>query len=309
MKIKKLRALAFLMSFLFVVLSFLLTAYAKDIGNELQISKGWFGCEGKWIYQKNNDNENTITLVKCNTTGSTKLTSKIDSYDVTRIGDNFSAIHVDSYVLAVATFMGMCFLCLTIIGIPFVVIVVITHKPDSNQSLLEKWGCSYDTYSNITKVDLPKCISVGVNAFKLNVNLSTVSLPKCTKIGDGAFLRCESLEKVDIPECQEIGHSAFDYCRKLKSLNLPNCRRIGTRAFADCRNLESITADKCEKISSCAFDSCVKLKTVYFPNCKMVDARAFSGCYSLRKIVVSKGCYFYSNSMPIGNLFFRIEEI
>ena len=104
---KKLRILSFLMSFLFVVSSFLLTAYAKDIGNELQISKGWFGCEGKWIYQKNNDNENTITLVKCNTTGSTKLISKIDSYDVTRIGDNF-------YVVRAVDYMESIFECILV---------------------------------------------------------------------------------------------------------------------------------------------------------------------------------------------------
>ncbi len=95
---KKLRALAFLMSFIFVVSSFLMTAYAEEVNNNnLKISKGWFGCEGKWIYQKNNDNENAITLVKCNTAGRTELISTIDSYDVTRMGDNFYVVRAVDY--------------------------------------------------------------------------------------------------------------------------------------------------------------------------------------------------------------------
>ena len=70
----------------------------------------------------------------------------------------------------------------------------------------------YDRKSLIA-IDLPKCVSVGEDAFSYTA-LSSVNLPECTNVGFHAFLRISLLLSVDLPKCITIGEYAFSSCEK-----------------------------------------------------------------------------------------------
>lgn len=170
---KILSAIIFLISCIFMTSNFLSNTYARKLNSYSIYNSGRFGFGGSWDYQKNNDEENSITLVKCKKTSKLELTSPIDSYGVTRVGKDFSFVKQTENHHRLDKFMqGL--MIMSIIMAPFAVMVNDSGRLDRVEYR--------DCYSNIVSVDLPKCIMVGENAFKNNENLVTVKLLNCKKI-------------------------------------------------------------------------------------------------------------------------------
>lgn len=135
----------------------------------------------------------------------------------------------------------------------------------------------YDRKSLIA-IDLPKCVSVGEDAFSYTA-LSSVNLPECTNVGFHAFLSISLLLSVDLPKCITIGEYAFSSCEKLQNVNIPKCTIIKNAAFQYC-NLKKIDLNVVEKIEAYAFSHCELLDCVKILNtetvCVLVDKIAFN---------------------------------
>ena len=295
MKNKKiLRALALLLSCVFFTSEFLSNTYtyAKSLSDYSIHNSGILGIGGSWDYQKNDDGEDTITLVKCKTANEGKLTSPIDSHTVTRIGENFSFIkratnhHVkETVMLMLLTIPAI----ITLVGIMALAPLAEKSKPED-----------YDVYSNIVSVDLPECISVGENGLKNSKKLVTVNLPNCKTIGKRAFEGCDELKSINLPACDSISEGAFykngklesftasknykvvdnntfEECSKLKKFgNAEIVEKLGNRSFYR-TNFESLSLSSCKHIGNECFSGCINLCNVELPVCESMGNRVFYG--------------------------------
>ena len=140
---------------------------------------------------------------------------------------------------------------------------------------------------NLTVVNLPICTSIGHRAIANCPNLTIIDLPKCTSIEDSAFANCISLTTVNFPECTSIRNSAFIGCTSLTTINLPNCTSIDTNAFNSCTNLTTINLPECTSIGNSAFQGCTSLTTVNLPKCTSIGNHAFYSCTNLTNIILS----------------------
>ena len=139
----------------------------------------------------------------------------------------------------------------------------------------------YDRKSLIA-IDLPKCVSVGEDAFSYTA-LSSVNLPECQTINSLAFTACEKLKQFTAPKVTKIKNSVFSGCKSLLSVELPECTNVGESAFEDCTALSNVNLPKCITIGEYAFSSCEKLQNVNIPKCMIIKNAAFQYC-NLKKI-------------------------
>ena len=134
--------------------------------------------------------------------------------------------------------------------------------------------------SKLTKVNLPKCVNVGDNAFYYCEKLKQFNAPKVTQIEYGGFRKCTSLLSVELPECITVSHHAFENCTALSNVNIPKCIELGEWAFGSCDSLESIELPECMSVSLRAFEYCITLTSVILRSptvCKLKDTDAFLG--------------------------------
>ena len=132
----------------------------------------------------------------------------------------------------------------------------------------------------LTKVNLPKCVNVGDNAFYYCEKLKQLNAPKVTQIEYGGFRKCTSLLSVELPECITVSHHAFENCTALSNVNIPKCIELGEWAFGSCDSLESIELPECMSVSLRAFEYCITLTSVILRSptvCKLKDTDAFLG--------------------------------
>ena len=325
-----LRILTFLLSFVFIISSFLLTAYAGELNDYKVHNSGIFGFGGKWEYQKNDDGKNTITLVKCDYDKEVNLTSPIDNHDITRIGKNFSFVkHVVDHTESIGHYVLLVLGTILIIPAPLVWFMEgITLANKNCHSIWECYAKHYDIYSNIISVDLPKCIAVEEGGFKNNYNLKAVNLPSCEKIGPNAFLDNFKLENINLSKNYDtVENGTFEGCFSLKDfknsdvikklgnrsfsrtglekLNLKSCESIGDRCFADCKNLKNVKLSLCKSIGECAFEGCTSLEDIDIPSCEEIRPFVFKNCHSINnglKIsnnVQKIGCYAFENCLNL----------
>ena len=121
--------------------------------------------------------------------------------------------------------------------------------------------------------------------------LIKVNLPKCINVGNNAFYNCTALENVNLPECINVGPFAFYNCEKLQNVNIPKCTIIKGSAFQYC-NFKKIDLNFVEKIESSAFYNCTALECVKISNtetmCVLADTSAFHGT-----LIASGNGYIY----------------
>lgn len=78
----------------------------------------------------------------------------------------------------------------------------------------------------LTKVNLPKCITIGVNAFRDCTALSNVNLPECEEVGTRSFLRCTALSKIIFQKIKIMQVGVFEDCSNLETLIIKNDTRV-----------------------------------------------------------------------------------
>lgn len=156
-------------------------------------------------------------------------------------------------------------------------------------------GYAFYSYSNLTSVNLPNCISVGVNAFAHCDSLTYVKLLLCKSLMSYAFSNAFLLQSISLPNCLYVGNAAFAFCSTLKSINLPLCKSFGENLFGECSafmyctGLSIVKIPLCSYIGEYTFRNCINLKELYLNSVTSVatiSANTFSNCSNLTSVYV-----------------------
>ena len=154
---------------------------------------------------------------------------------------------------------------------------------------------TFYTYSNLTSVSLPNCISIGINAFGNCRSLTYVNLLLCKTLMDYAFYNVSRIHSIRLPNCSYIGYQAFNNCLALQYIDLPLCKSFGENwngqcsTFIYCSALSIVKIPLCSYIGDYTFKNCINLKEVYLNSVSSVatiSANTFSECPNLTSIYV-----------------------
>ena len=154
---------------------------------------------------------------------------------------------------------------------------------------------AFCSYTSLTLVSFPVCISTGDYTFYRCTNLTSVNFPACTNIGSGAFSYCSNLTSVNFPVCTSIGGYAFNSCSSLTSVNFPVCTNIGKEAFYRCSSLTLVSFPVCTTIAEDAFNGCTNLTSINLPACITIGGSVFASCSRLTSINLT-ACTTIGNS-------------
>ena len=144
----------------------------------------------------------------------------------------------------------------------------------------------FSNCTELTKVNLPKCVNVGPNAFYYCFRLSNVNLPECTNVGDNAFVYCEKLKQFNAPKVTKIENGGLRKCTSLLSVELPECITVSHHAFENCTALSNVNIPKCIELGEWAFGSCDSLEIIELPECMSISSRAFEYCTTLTSVIL-----------------------
>jgi hypothetical protein len=136
----------------------------------------------------------------------------------------------------------------------------------------------------ISSISLPECKYVGYEAFMYNHQLTTIFLPKCLEIDYAAFRECKGLQAIDLPVCSSVKENAFKRCYNLSQVNIPECGYVDYDAFDMCINLSQIDLPKCTTLRNSAFMYCSKLESISLPMCQSIEGLVFQECITLSEI-------------------------
>ena len=144
---------------------------------------------------------------------------------------------------------------------------------------------------NITELSFPECLEIMSAAPDFRA-LSKVYLPKCESIGNNAFIGCSNLTSVDAPNVKTVGSSAFRYCSQLSSFpRLSQLNYIWNNAFAFTA-IPEVVNSKLSSIAAGAFYSCRNLSYVYLPNVSY-GISEWGFCSQLKTFIASKVTYLW----------------
>ncbi|MGN0547510.1 MAG: leucine-rich repeat domain-containing protein [Acutalibacteraceae bacterium] len=190
-----------------------------------------------------NNGEVTITDCDASLSGELKISSSIEGYPVTSIGNSaFSDCK----------------------GLTSIII------PDSVTSIGDS---AFYRCTGLTSITIPDSVtSIGDGAFYGCTGLTSVTFgenSQLTSIGEEVFYSCTGLTGVTIPDSvTSIGDSAFFFCTKLTSVTFgenSQLTSISNYAFGNCAGLTSATIpDSVTSIGKNAFYKCTGLTSVTF---------------------------------------------
>lgn len=154
---------------------------------------------------------------------------------------------------------------------------------------------AFYSFKNLTSVNLPNCISVGLNAFAYCDSLTYVNLLSCKSLMDSTFYNNFRLRSIRLPICSYIGAQAFAFCQALTSVNLPLCKSFGSNFFGTCsvfvycKLLSIVKIPLCSYIGDGTFLNCSNLREVYLNSVSSVAtifSETFYSCSNLTSIYV-----------------------
>ena len=107
-------------------------------------------------------------------------------------------------------------------------------KNDNNKSISELISGTIQEFEDENIINIKKYL------FRACRELTKVNLPNCITIGMGAFRDCTALSNVNLPECEEVGTSSFLHCTALSKIIFQKIKIMEVGAFEDCSNLETL---------------------------------------------------------------------
>ena len=192
----------------------------------------------KITYEKDSNNNVTITNVKAGDQKSIEIPETIDGGTVKIIGAN-AFEDCDTF---------------TSITLP--------------QSLTSIGMLAFHQCTALKSINIPQNVTnIGDSAFKECKSLTSISIPSgVTSINAYTFILCTSLRSIDLPDhLVSIGNGAFTGCSSLESVVIPaDVTSVGGLAFSGCSSLESVVIPmNVNNIGNSAFDGCTSLKAVF----------------------------------------------
>ena len=128
--------------------------------------------------------------------------------------------------------------------------------------------------------------SVRSGAFLGNTWVTKIDLPKALTINTGAFENCTKLMNVNIPSATTMEYDIFKNCKKLVSVNAPLVETIKQYAFNMCVLIESVKFPALTLVDQYCFSRADNLKKADFPKVKKINNNAFNNCYSFRTLIL-----------------------
>lgn len=192
----------------------------------------------KITYEKDSNNNVTITNVKAGDQKSIEIPETIDGGTVKIIGAN-AFEDCDTF---------------TSITLP--------------QSLTSIGMLAFHQCTALKSINIPQNVTnIGDSAFKECKSLTSISIPSgVTSINAYTFILCTSLRSIELPDhLVSIGYGAFTGCSSLESVVIPaDVTSVGGLAFSGCSSLESVVIPmNVNNIGNSAFDGCTSLKAVF----------------------------------------------
>ena len=127
--------------------------------------------------------------------------------------------------------------------------------------------------NTIDSIILPKCKSIGIEAFMRYRTLIKLSIPKCISIGKLAFYDAYKLQKIEAPSLETIEDKVFLYASsELKSFKTIN----GKEEVDDCLELPNVKTVKSQSFGG-NNDHNIGTKVVKLPECFQMADNAFQG--------------------------------
>lgn len=93
------------------------------------------------------------------------------------------------------------------------------------------------TNSGFKKLDMPKCVSVGIRGISSCSALREVNLPVVLTVGDNGMSNNAYLKSVNAPLCTSIGKNGMYSCYSLEKITIADNCSFGTGCFSYCYNL------------------------------------------------------------------------
>lgn len=133
-------------------------------------------------------------------------------------------------------------------------------------------------YCTLESISLPKCLTIGADAFRAGKIKTFISIPNCKKICGSAFENAGLYCDFNIPNCEEIeGYAFFKAYGGWSIANLDSCKSIGERAFyySALKNT-SFSLPACTSLHKNAFSG-AGLKEVHFAAANQTTIESLSG--------------------------------
>ncbi|EAX98649.1 surface antigen BspA-like [Trichomonas vaginalis G3] len=142
--------------------------------------------------------------------------------------------------------------------------------------------------SNIQKIYLEKCETIGVSSFERCVHLSEISCPAVKVIKSSAFTNTRLINVV-FPQLTYLSvdgdtGSQFEGCHFLQIFSAPLLKEFGSNSFKNCISLESFDAQSVVEIGNNAFYNCQHISKLKFPNLEKIGIFSFANCSQIENI-------------------------
>lgn len=144
---------------------------------------------------------------------------------------------------------------------------------------------SQDTHIWFT-VNLPKCESIGYQAFMDRVSINQLNLPKVKTIGNSAFRNCVGLTRISLPELEELDIYSFSGCTNLAHVEISEkVKVIPSYCFAN-SGITELDLPYVTDIENNAFQSCIKITALNLPLVISIGNSSFNYCHGIKNIVL-----------------------
>ncbi len=247
---------------------------------EIFVTKAKAYTSGDYTYTVSNG-EATITKVNTSINGEVSIPSRLDGYNVTKIGD--TAFFDCSELTSVS-------ISKKIESIGF---AVFNNCPKLKSITVssDNWHYSSDQYGILYNKDKTELIR-----YPAGKTETSYVIPDDVKtISSVAFQDCKYLKNITLPSSvTNIKDRAFKGCTGLTSVTMSyGVTHIGSSAFSGCTGLTRIIIPQSvTNIEYYAFNGCTGLKELTMPVSTQIDltySETFYGCKNIEKITLTKG--------------------
>ncbi|MFV8475570.1 leucine-rich repeat protein [Mycoplasma sp. VS403A] len=128
--------------------------------------------------------------------------------------------------------------------------------------------------NNLQVLNLPKIISIGVNAFNES-NIKTFDFKNVTTIYDGAFMGTKLNGVLSLPKAIKIGSKAFSGTKLSGKVTANSVTELGSSAFENTK-IDEVEMNAIETLNSKAFKNLISLKKGTFNELKSIEDGGFS---------------------------------
>ncbi len=293
------KSTAWILILIIVFISFFPNTYAGRI-LDYEVNKSPDGIS----YQKNDDGNDTVTLVECRARKKIDIISPVGN-PVTRVNANFAGGKNSSKLSAVEVMQILAkntgiLLKDTATGAASILVNILKTLGYGTAFIVRNAGKAIVNGFMIGGTMLCPFLNIFMAAAMANSNegFDMVRIykwneysryePNYYKLPEFNYFKlsksANNICAVYLDECLSVGEYAFSNCKKLQKVSLPKCKEFGDCVFSNCDSLENISLPSCTDLPYCAFENCKNLEHIDLDNCEVMSNLCFKNCEKLSYI-------------------------